>query len=92
LQWFQSASLVVEVAHIIVHERDEPDALVGLLDADGLCRPDRTKRDGVCRRENSRYRQCSAYLVSRNWRISTKTESLAEAKDIAEDWYFSSQG
>jgi integrase len=46
----------------------------------------------VYMRENSRHWQCSAYLHNRNWRISTKTDSLAEAKDIAEDWYFTLRG
>ncbi len=31
--------------------------------------------------------QCSAYLASKNRRVSTKEESLAKAKDFAEDWY-----
>jgi integrase len=46
----------------------------------------------VYMRENSRHWQCSAYFANRNWRISTKTDSLAEAKDIAEDWYFTLRG
>lgn len=46
----------------------------------------------VYMRENSRYWQCSAYLADRNWRTSTKTDSLAEAKDIAEDWYLTLRG
>ena len=33
---FQSAGLIVEVSQIVVHEADEPDAVVGLLDADIL--------------------------------------------------------
>jgi hypothetical protein len=32
---FDPASLVVEVYAIIVHEADEPNPVVGLLDADG---------------------------------------------------------
>ncbi len=41
----------------------------------------------VYRRERSRYWQCSTYLGSRNYRQSTKEESLAAAKDFARDWY-----
>ena len=39
------------------------------------------------RRENSGFWQCSTYLHGKNWRVSTKEESLALAKDFAEDWY-----
>ena len=46
----------------------------------------------VYMRDDSRYWQCSAYLADRNWRTSTKTDSLAEAKDIAEDWYLTLRG
>ena len=41
----------------------------------------------VYRRENSSQWQCSTYLAAKNQRISTKTDSLAHAKDIAKDWY-----
>jgi integrase len=41
----------------------------------------------VYKRENSRLWQCATYLAGRNHRISTKQESLAQAKDFAEDWY-----
>jgi integrase len=43
-------------------------------------------------RDGSRYWQCSAFLADRNWRVSTKTDSLSEAKDIAEDWYLGLRG
>lgn len=43
-------------------------------------------------REGSRFWQCSAFLADRNWRVSTKTDSLSEAKDIAEDWYLGLRG
>lgn len=43
-------------------------------------------------RDNSHFWQCSTYLGGRNWRISTKTESLAQVKDIAEDWYLGLKG
>jgi integrase len=46
----------------------------------------------VYRRENSRYWQCSTYLAGKNWRISTKEESLSHAKEIAEDWYLELRG
>ncbi len=39
------------------------------------------------KRENSDYWQCSTYLGGKNRRVSTKEESLAKAKDFAEDWY-----
>jgi integrase len=41
----------------------------------------------VYQRENSTHWQCATYLAGRNWRVSTKEESLAKAKDYAEDWY-----
>lgn len=44
------------------------------------------------RRENSGFWQCSTYLAGKNWRVSTKEESLAHAKDIAEDWYLELKG
>ncbi len=46
----------------------------------------------VYRRENSRFWQCSTYLLGKNWRTSTKEESLAHAKDFAEDWYLELKG
>jgi len=46
----------------------------------------------VYRRENSGYWQCSTYLEGKNWRISTKEDSLSCAKDIAEDWYLGLRG
>jgi integrase len=44
------------------------------------------------KRDNSRYWQCSTYLGGRNRRISTKEESLAQAKDFAEDWFLELKG
>ncbi len=41
----------------------------------------------VYKRDDSRFWQCSTYLKGRNFRISTKEEGFAQAKDIAEDWY-----
>jgi integrase len=46
----------------------------------------------VYRRDNSRFWQASAYLKGKNRRISTKEESLAHAKDIAEDWFLELKG
>ncbi len=46
----------------------------------------------VYKRENSDYWQCSTYLLGRNRRVSTKEESLALAKEFAEDWYISLRG
>ncbi len=46
----------------------------------------------VYKRENSRCWQCSTYLAGKNHRRSTKEESLAHAKDIAEDWYLELRG
>src|SRR3984957_4863217 len=46
----------------------------------------------VYKRENSRHWQCSAYLGGKNRRITTKEESLAHAKEIAEDWYLELRG
>jgi integrase len=44
------------------------------------------------KRDNSSYWQASAYLAGKNRRISTKEDSLAHAKDIAEDWYLDLKG
>src|SRR6516165_8816333 len=46
----------------------------------------------VYKRPNSRLWQCSTYLAGKNRRISTKEESLAKAKEIAEDWYLKLRG
>jgi integrase len=46
----------------------------------------------VYKRENSRYWQCSTYLAGKNRRTSTKEESLARAKDFADDWYLELKG
>jgi integrase len=46
----------------------------------------------VYKRDNSRYWQCATYLAGRNHRASTKEESLAHAKDFAEDWYLELRG
>lgn len=45
------------------------------------------KRDGA-----SRYWQASAHFNSRKYRISTKEDSLALAKQVAEDWYLELRG
>jgi integrase len=46
----------------------------------------------VYKREESPYWQCSTYLAGKNWRMTTKTDSLAHAKEIAEDWYLGLRG
>lgn len=46
----------------------------------------------VYRRENSRYWQCSTYITGKNWRVSSKEESLTHAKDFAQDWYLELMG
>lgn len=46
----------------------------------------------VYRRENSRKWQCSTYLGGKNRRKSTNEDSLALAKDFAEDWYLELRG
>ena len=41
-EWLQSSLLQVDIAEIIVHEADEPDALIDLLDAERVtCKDDR---------------------------------------------------
>jgi len=44
------------------------------------------------RRPNSQKWQCSTSYGGKEHRKSTKKESLAEAKDVAEDWYFKLRG
>jgi integrase len=46
----------------------------------------------VYKRSGSHYWQCSTYLDGKNWRTSTKEDSLSRAKDIAEDWYLGLRG
>jgi integrase len=46
----------------------------------------------VYKRDDSRYWQCSAFLNDKNFRVSTKEESLSKAKDFAEDWYLELRG
>jgi integrase len=46
----------------------------------------------VYRRENSGYWQCSTFLNGKNWRVSTKDDSLERAMDFAEDWYLGLRG
>ncbi len=46
----------------------------------------------VYRRENSGRWQCSAYLDGKNHRVSTGTDSLAQAKAFAEDWRLTLRG
>ena len=46
----------------------------------------------VYRRRNGGNWHCSTYLAGKNWRVSTKEESLSLAKDFAEDWYIGLKG
>ena len=46
----------------------------------------------VYQRENSRYWQCATFLDGRNFRATTRTDSIAEAMDFAEDWYLTLRG
>ena len=46
----------------------------------------------VYKRPGSHLWQCSAYEAGKNRRISTKEESLAQAKQVAEDWYLGLRG
>jgi len=41
----------------------------------------------IYRRPNSRYWQCSTFLLGRNFRVSTKEETMALAKEFAVEWY-----
>jgi len=43
-------------------------------------------------RPNSSYWQCSTFLEGKKRRTSTKTDSLAHARDFAEDWYLTLRG
>jgi integrase len=44
------------------------------------------------KRDGSSLWQCSAYLNGKNHRKSTKTDSLAQAREAAEDWYHELRG
>jgi len=46
----------------------------------------------ISRRPNSRFWQCSASVGGKQRRTSTKQESLALAKQVAEDWYLELRG
>jgi len=46
----------------------------------------------VYKRPNSSVWQCATYLAGKNRRVTTKTDSLSEAKEIAEDWYLQLRG
>lgn len=46
----------------------------------------------IYQRANSSLWQCSTYLEGKEWRVSSKTDSLAQAKEFAEDWYFELRG
>jgi len=44
------------------------------------------------RDDNTRYWHCATYLAGKNRRTTTKEESLAKAKDFAEDWFLELRG
>lgn len=46
----------------------------------------------VYKRDNSQYWYCAARFKGRNIKVSTKEDSLARAKDYAEDWYLGMRG
>jgi integrase len=46
----------------------------------------------VYKREESGYWQCSTFLAGKRRRTSTKEDSLAHAKEFAEDWYLELKG
>ncbi len=46
----------------------------------------------VFRRTNSRFWQCAASVGGKQRRGSTKQEGLAQAKDVAEDWFLTLKG
>ena len=46
----------------------------------------------IYKRPNSSRWQCSSFFAGKNRRTSTKEESLAKAKDVAEDWYLQLRG
>ena len=46
----------------------------------------------VYKRPGSHFWQCSAYEAGKNRRVSTREKSLAQAKQVAEDWYLGLRG
>lgn len=46
----------------------------------------------VYKRGNGRIWQCSIYLLGKEWRQSTKQDSLALVREFAEDWYLELRG
>jgi integrase len=46
----------------------------------------------IYKRDDGRYWQCSACIKGTNYRASTKEDSLALAKEFAEDWYLELRG
>jgi integrase len=46
----------------------------------------------VYKRPGSRHWQCATFIAGRNWRKTTKEESLAKARDFAEDWFLTLKG
>lgn len=50
------------------------------------------ERVRIYQRENSSVWQAQTRLDGKKFRVSTKTDSLTQAKDIAEEWYFTLRG
>lgn len=46
----------------------------------------------IYRRPNSRYWQCSTFLIGRNFRTTTKEETMALAREFAVEWYMEVYG
>jgi len=46
----------------------------------------------VYKRDGSRFWQCSAFEAGKNRRATTREDSLARAKQVAEDWYLELRG
>lgn len=46
----------------------------------------------IYKRERSSIWQCSCRIEGKEWRVSSKTDSLSQAKEFAEDWYFELRG
>ncbi|MEO0636406.1 MAG: site-specific integrase, partial [Pseudomonadota bacterium] len=46
----------------------------------------------IYKRERSSVWQCACRLEGKEWRTSSKTDSLSQAKEFAEDWFFELRG
>ncbi len=82
----QIESMLEEVCSYtsLTHFRRNP------LQWQGMAEEKLTFMDGrlhVYRRPNSRYWQCSTFLIGRNFRTTTKEETIPLAKEFAIEWY-----